>query len=411
MELIRMDPLDIMMKLDQIVPYFDPIISAENQLIIGYEVIPYFQGEDKELHNLCWFVKDESIPSEFRLELSNAVLHKVLDKYICTDQSQFLFIHYDANLLLKDDGDSMMALLNTYAEKGLMLKNLILQFSESFVTDHIYELKHLFAYIQTYGLQIAIDDVGQRNGNLDKLAIIKPNIIKVDVAFLQDDDLPQLYQDVHHLLSMLSRKIGATLLFKGITTFQQLNYAWRNGGRYYQGSYLEKIHPEFISADNCKDKVKKDFHHFITFEHKKMKAQLDLTNRINQQLGTTLKKINPDAPYDETILTVAKDCDAFTFRVYICNEAGFQLSSNVEKNLDGEWELRNEGRQKNWSWRPYFFENIVRMNMEKKGILSDLYTDIERDERIRTYSHPISEQQFIFIDIPYNFLFEQDGLL
>ncbi|GAF13889.1 hypothetical protein JCM19045_3175 [Bacillus sp. JCM 19045] len=51
------------------------------------------------------------------------------------------------------------------------------------------------------------------------------------------------------------------------------------------------------------------------------------------------------------------------------------------------------------------------MNVEKKGILSDLYTDIERDEQIRTYSYPISSNQYVFIDIPYDYLFEQDDLL
>ncbi|WP_217349552.1 EAL-associated domain-containing protein [Herbaspirillum sp. VT-16-41] len=70
-----------------------------------------------------------------------------------------------------------------------------------------------------------------------------------------------------------------------------------------------------------------------------------------------------------------------------------------------------EGRQKNWSWRPYFFESIVRMNVEKKGILSNLYTDIDRNEQIRTYSYPISKNKYIFMDIPYDYLFEQEGLL
>ncbi|WP_245799701.1 EAL domain-containing protein [Virgibacillus proomii] len=411
MELISMDPLDIMMRLDQIVPYFDPIVSAENQLIIGHEVKPFFQDDAGELHSLSWFFNDENIPSDFRLELIHTILYKVLDSYMKTDQSQLLFIHYDAKLLLKDDGDSMLSLLKTYADQGLRLEKLVLQFSEAYVSEHLSSFKHLFAYIQTFGIQIALDDVGQRNGNLDKLALIKPNIIKVDVSFLQNNDLPQLYQDVHHLLSMLSRKIGATLLFKGITSFHQLNYAWRNGGRYYQGSYLEETHEHFIAADSCKDKVKKDFQYFTTFERKKMKAQLDLTEKINQQLNTTLKNINPDDPYDKTILTVAKDCDSFCFRVYICNEAGFQLSANAEKDEKGNWNLDHEGKQKNWSWRPYFFENVVRMNVEKKGILSDLYTDIEKDERIRTYSHPISDNTFIFIDIPYSFLYEQEGLL
>ncbi|WP_121640539.1 EAL domain-containing protein [Virgibacillus sp. Bac330] len=406
-----MDPLDIMMKLDQIVPYFDPIISAENQFIIGYETIPYFQDEEKELHNLLWFFKDKSIPSDFRLELTHTVLQKVLDKYMTTDHTQLLFIHYDAKLLLKDNGDSMLSILQAYEEQGLDLSKLVLQFSEAFVSDHIASLKHLFAYIQTFGIQIAIDDVGEKNGNLDKLALIKPNILKVDVSFLREDDLPQLYQDVHHLLSMLSRKIGAALLFKGITSFHQLNYAWRNGSRYYQGEYLEKTQSSFIPIDSCKEKVKKDFHHFINYERKKMKAQLALTEKINTQIAKTLKTIDPHAPYDETILAVASDCNDYSFRVYICNEAGFQLSANAEKGADGIWCLQPEGRQKNWSWRPYFFENIARMSMEKKGILSDLYTDIERDERIRTYSYPITSDRFIFIDIPYDFLFEQEGLL
>lgn len=47
----------------------------------------------------------------------------------------------------------------------------------------------------------------------------------------------------------------------------------------------------------------------------------------------------------------------------------------------------------------------------EKGLLSDLYTDIERDERIRTYSFPISETLYVFLDIPYAYLYEQEGLL
>ncbi|MFP3361512.1 EAL-associated domain-containing protein, partial [Planococcus sp. SIMBA_143] len=79
----------------------------------------------------------------------------------------------------------------------------------------------------------------------------------------------------------------------------------------------------------CKEKIKKDFNHFITFEQKKMKAQLDLTESINNQLSKSLKKLNTEDHYDKTILTIANDCDPITFRVYICNQAGYQLSSNA----------------------------------------------------------------------------------
>ena len=51
------------------------------------------------------------------------------------------------------------------------------------------------------------------------------------------------------------------------------------------------------------------------------------------------------------------------------------------------------------------------MRYEKKGILSDLYSDIETGETIRTFSYPLSSKHYLFIDLSYGFLYENDGLL
>jgi hypothetical protein len=100
-----------------------------------------------------------------------------------------------------------------------------------------------------------------------------------------------------------------------------------------------------------------------------------------------------------------------SFRIYICDGEGFQQSANLYKSQNGDWVLQAEYRNKNWSWRPYFLENIVRMNYDKRGILSDLYSDVETGEITRTFSFPLSEQLYIFIDLSYSFLFEQENLL
>ena len=42
---------------------------------------------------------------------------------------------------------------------------------------------------------------------------------------------------------------------------------------------------------------------------------------------------------------------------------------------------------KNWSWRPYFLENIMKMRFENKARLSDLYADIETE---KWYEHFLS---------------------
>lgn len=149
----------------------------------------------------------------------------------------------------------------------------------------------------------------------------------------------------------------------------------------------------------------------VSYEQKKIHAQLQLANRLNQKLKFELDKIQTDEAVDEIALKTGRACTNYTFRVYICNSKGLQLSANAEKDEDGQWRLYEDMRNKNWSWRPYFLENIVRMKVEQKGILSDLYTDISRNEQIRTFSYPLSDDLYIFLDIPYSFLFEQEGLL
>ncbi|WP_068673396.1 EAL domain-containing protein [Oceanobacillus sp. Castelsardo] len=406
-----MDPLDIMMNLDHVIPYYQPIVSADTRKVIGYELKAYYLTEEGEQQRLDWFFKDTSIPNDFRLEVTTCIQQKALDYYIETDKTVLLFLGYDAQLLYEDDGETILSLLQSYERKGLDLRNIVLELKEKQITEEIYSLNSLFKYIKTLGIQIAFDDVGKTSGNLDKLTYIEPNIIKIDVSFLKDDALPHLYNDVHYSISMLAHKMGATLLFKGITTYNQFNYAWRNGGRYYQGRYLANSNPQFVDIDTYKDIIEKDFQLFVKYEKKKVKAQLQLSKNIQQLFKQTLQDINPNAPHDEIIFTIGNSCNPFAFRVYICSDEGIQLSSNAEKNHEGDWELNPEGRQKNWSWRPYFFESIARMNVEKKGILSNLYTDIKRNEQIRTYSYPLSENKYIFIDIPYDYLFEQEGLL
>lgn len=77
---------------------------------------------------------------------------------------------------------------------------------------------------------------------------------------------------------------------------------------------------------------------------------------------------------------------------------------------DGEWIVMPDYYMKNWSWRPYFLENIMKMRFENKARLSDLYADIETGEMVRTFSFSIDDDNFLFIDLSYEYLYEEDVL-
>ena len=123
-----------------------------------------------------------------------------------------------------------------------------------------------------------------------------------------------------------------------------------------------------------------------------------------------LKQQKRNGPNSELLLTLAERLNSICFRLYICDEEGYQTSPNILQK-EGEWEVHPEYLNKNWSWRPYFLENIIRMRHEKKGILSDLYSDIETGETIRTFSYPLNNKEYIFLDLSYSYLYENDELL
>ncbi|MFH4233543.1 hypothetical protein WAJ75_21320, partial [Acinetobacter baumannii] len=89
---------------------------------------------------------------------------------------------------------------------------------------------------------------------------LAPDILKVDLTNLRQTALLQSYQDILYSLSLLARRIGATLLYEEIDAFYQLQYAWKNGGRYYQGNYLKECLPDFIETNVLKERLGNECH-------------------------------------------------------------------------------------------------------------------------------------------------------
>ena len=74
-----MDALDILTDLDHVIPYFQAIFSADEQLVIGYEVLGRYHGKDG-VESLGSFFLDEGIPEEYKQEVDHVILTKALDK-------------------------------------------------------------------------------------------------------------------------------------------------------------------------------------------------------------------------------------------------------------------------------------------------------------------------------------------
>ncbi|WP_223700421.1 EAL domain-containing protein [Sutcliffiella deserti] len=405
-----MDPLDIMTNINKVIPYYQAIFSADRQTIIGYEVLGRIQVDKDIVHSLGSFFQDETVPDEYRLEVEMVIINKVLASYTKGKKDFLLFINQNAHLLLLDQGEALLELFLSYVPNGLKLDNIVLELEEHVYKGDIEHMQNLINYYRTYGIQFAVSNIGESGTNLDRIGRLSPNIIKVDLQILRLSYEIGPQQDVLFSLAVLSRKIGATLLYENIEASFQLQYAWRHGGRYYQGFYLHAPGPEFLPMDYAKVKLMEKFRHFIRYEKRKLEAIQLLTEMLQGKVQHLLGKFEIREDLDLWLHHIGKAFSDISFRIYICDENGFQLSSNLVK-IEGNWKMQPEYKMNNWSWRPYFLEYVMKMRLERKGLLSDVYSDIESGETVRTFSYPINHEQYVYIDLAYDFLYEKEDLL
>lgn len=398
-----MDAMEVLTNLEYLQPYFQPIFSADEHEVIGYEILArYVNGSSVE--SLDPFFQDNSIPEEYRIEVDNHILEIALATIKSMNDDLLIFINRDPNLLMLDHGENFLEIVKKYFTEE-QLSRIVIELSETKFDGDIDSLHHLLTYYKTYGIKVAIDHLGA-DSHLERISTLSPQILKVNIEQLKYQGWDS-QKDVITSIGVLARKIGATLLFENIETVYQLQFAWKNGGRYYQGSYLAEPAPTFIEKDQLKEQFKQECHRFIVSEKRSLEQKFNTKKKLQENIQEIVHKMKPSSSDTKALKELSKELETFSFRLYVCDEDGFQTSPNIFKK-NGDWLVQPEGLNKNWSWRPYFLKTIIKMRNDQKGELSDSYSDIETGQTTRTLSIPISESEYLFIDLSYDYLYEHD---
>lgn len=403
-----MDPFDILENLHRVKPAFQPIVSAVKHTVIGYEVLGRFLFKGDWI-SLGDFFHDSDVPDEYKVEVDQHLLKLAISQMLDSGNEGLLFINRNARQLLINSGEDFLETLQAFVDKGFVMNRIVLEITEHDFDEDFEVLQHLLIYYKTYGIQIAVDHVGAKSSNIDRIRQLRPHILKIDTRFVRNVN-PDVFQDVIQTLSVLARRIGAKLSYENIEDDYQLYFAWKHGGHYYQGFYLAK--PDFELPVNGSiplhvgDKIKA----FVQREKLMVERRYAFTVSQEEKVKKLLSKWHGPETADRFIEAVSDAFDEESFRLYICNSDGQQVSSNFKKR-GSHWEFERDQLGSHWAFRPFFLENTMQMKTWHKGILSDIYSDIETGEIIRTFSYPLSEDCYLFIDISNNFLSESDYLL
>ncbi len=383
-----------------IVPYFQPIVSLQTMRIIGYEAFAR-QIVAGEARSLGTFFQDRSVPDDIHLQVDRLLRNLMMAK-LAEAEEQFapqIFINLKPSWIYRawhEAGElHTLKLLDHYR---IDARRLVIEITEEPFNGNLYELTEILEQYRNRGCTIAIDDVGNGFSNLDRIAVIQPEILKIDLNILKKSHSHKGYRAVLRSFSILAAQIGASLLIEGAETDEDIQLALQSGARYVQGYWLSQAVPHFQDPHTYADLLEGVIERFRNREMDKYRS---LTT-----IGRTLDEILPIArpvtseefadPFIEGILERLEDS---CMRIYICNEEGKQLSSNFTRFDSGPWRKDPSYQGCSWIWRPFFIANIATMKTQDRGLLSHEYNDLETSETIQTYSHPLGSRSYIFIDL------------
>lgn len=312
-----------------IIPVFQPIVSLKRKKIIGFEALS--RGIHPQDHSLLppleLFERAAQVGKV--VDLDRLCRKKILESFRAVHQANpnlMLSLNYNASVI--DEGeDGSSHLLETTREFGIDPGNICIEIIESNVTD-MDSLKRFVAFLRENGFLIALDDVGMGHSNLNRIPLLKPDIIKIDRYLAQGIHGDFHKQQVFKSVVSLCRSLGAAIIAEGVETGQEALEILASGVEMIQGYYFAKPLgiPECL-LDSHENKI-----HALSAAYKDMEIRKVSLKRFNmmkyhsmiQELQAGLSAVS-GSEFDEKLGQLAEyfpNVECF----FVLNENGVQVT-------------------------------------------------------------------------------------
>jgi len=382
----------------QVSPYYQPIISLQNHRIIGYESLGRYMLDGNPV-SLGPFFHDGQYKEREQLQVDRLLRLMAIDKMEKSNEEGLLFINLRPSWIYKKYQESgVLPTILFIEESKLPTHRIVIEITEDEFQGSHKELSEIINLYRQKGFKIAIDDVGSGFSNFDRIALIEPDIIKVDLKLMKKSSVHKGYNALLRSYSILAEQMGASLLMEGIESQNDLQQALAIGARYVQGFLFSQANEDFLPADSFSKIILSE----LSLYASEQIAKYQELHAINQLFDVIIKTSHftpitkdPDPFIEQFLYRMPLRC----IRVYLCTEDGTQVSSNYSRDSGNNWNKDESFLGANWIWRPYFIPNIVRMQYQPTPTMSQVYADLETSKIMYTYSGMIHSDLYLFFDL------------
>jgi EAL domain-containing protein (putative c-di-GMP-specific phosphodiesterase class I) len=198
---------------------FEPIVNLARREVFGFEaLVRGREGSDLMTpHALFSVAQDEDMLFEMDCLCRRAALAEA--KRIPPGAKLFVNCLPSAIHDPAFEGD---ALRRSLQDHRLRPGDIVLEISERESIENFTIFREVCDHYAELGFQIALDDVGVGYGSLEAVTELRPDFIKVDIAFVRGIDTDPARQEVLVAMNSIARRIGAHIVAEGIETPEQL---------------------------------------------------------------------------------------------------------------------------------------------------------------------------------------------
>lgn len=392
-------PLSLQLDRETIAAYYQPIIALDTRVIAGYEVLGRAVGKDKgRPRSLGPFFGNSSIPMEEHLLVDRIIREQAIAKHAGEGQPPLLFLNLKPAWIYRQGESGELYTLDLIAKYNADPSRVVIEITEESFHGSMDILRSVVDRYRASGCRIAIDDVGSGFSSADRIAQIQPNLLKIDMHMVKRSATHNGYYGVLRSFSELAEQIGASLLFEGVETIEDLERAIQSGARYVQGFLFAQAQADFLTPSSfsgvIENELERNLRRLAQIEKRWQFEAEGLAERLQSIVIGTGSKEAADDWLQGLLPSLSESCT----KVYICNEDGIQLSANFSRGEDGEWKKEEEYRYANWSWRPYFVPNLVQLTESRRAIVSRAYADLDSRAWIRSISVLVRPGIILFAD-------------
>lgn len=112
-----------------------------------------------------------------------------------------------------------------------------IEITETLFMNDIEMLLTVIRQLREYGFHIEIDDFGSGYSSLNMLKDIEADILKIDMAFLEETTTTQRSRTIIKAVIVMAQELGMMVITEGVRTKEHVDFLTEAGGDIFQGYY------------------------------------------------------------------------------------------------------------------------------------------------------------------------------